>query len=67
MMKELITAFEAGSNDDNARVIIVTGAGSGFCAGAVLQIVGANFNHEIKNAATNLDITQPEEQTEEEL
>jgi enoyl-CoA hydratase/carnithine racemase len=67
MMKELITAFEAGSNDDNVRVIIVTGAGRGFCAGADLQKGGANFNHEIKKAATNLDIKKPEEQTEEEL
>jgi enoyl-CoA hydratase/carnithine racemase len=67
MMKELITAFEAGSNDDNVRVIIVTGAGRGFCAGADLQKGGANFNHEIKKSATNLDIKKPEEQTEEEL
>ena len=67
MMKELITAFEEGSNDDNVRVIIVTGAGRGFCAGADLQKGGANFNHEIKKAATNLDIKKPEEQTEEEL
>ena len=67
MMKELITAFEEGSNDDNVRVIIVTGAGRGFCAGADLQKGGANFNREIKKAAANLDIKKPEEQTEEEL
>jgi len=67
MMKELITAFEEGSNDDNVRVIIVTGAGRGFCAGADLQKGGANFNHEIKKAAANLDIKKSEEQTEEEL
>src|SRR6185437_2541548 len=37
MGQELMAAFDAADADDAVRVIIVTGAGRGFCAGADLQ------------------------------
>jgi enoyl-CoA hydratase/carnithine racemase len=37
MGKELYAAFAAAARDDEVRVIVVTGAGRGFCAGADMQ------------------------------
>lgn len=39
---ELITALVAASRDDAVRVIVVTGAGRAFCAGADLTILGSD-------------------------
>jgi len=44
MGQELIAAFDAADADDAVRVIIVTGAGRGFCAGADLQAGGSTFD-----------------------
>ena len=37
MMNELIEAFDMADKDDEVRVVIVTGAGRGYCAGADLS------------------------------
>jgi enoyl-CoA hydratase/carnithine racemase len=44
MMSELIDAFGKASTDDAVRVIVVTGAGRAFCAGADLSAGAATFD-----------------------
>lgn len=44
MGTELIGACDAADADDDVRVVLVTGAGRGFCAGADLQRGGDTFN-----------------------
>ena len=39
MMAELIEAFGKADADDNVRVVIVTGAGRGFCAGGDIRAI----------------------------
>ncbi|MBI4883232.1 MAG: crotonase/enoyl-CoA hydratase family protein [Actinobacteria bacterium] len=43
MMRELLDAFDAADTDDDVRVVIVTGSGRAFCAGADLGSGGATF------------------------
>ncbi|MEN9506197.1 MAG: hypothetical protein RI958_2123 [Actinomycetota bacterium] len=43
MMYELVDAFDRVDADDDVRVVIVTGAGRGFCAGADLSAGGDTF------------------------
>ncbi len=40
MDEELRHAMHAADSDENARVIVLTGAGRGFCAGADMQLLG---------------------------
>jgi len=40
LVNELIIAFETAATDDNVRVIVLTGAGGAFCAGADLSLMG---------------------------
>ena len=49
MQTDLIEAFDKAGKDDDIRVIIVTGAGRGFCAGADLGAGGNTFNREVRN------------------
>ena len=44
MGDELIDAFDRADADDEVRVVIVTGAGRGYCAGADLAAGGETFN-----------------------
>jgi enoyl-CoA hydratase/carnithine racemase len=46
MMTELIDAFEKASVDDAVRVVVVTGAGRAFCAGADLSAGAATFDYD---------------------
>jgi len=46
MMKEMIEAFDITDADDDVKVVIVTGAGRGFCAGADLEAGGATFDYD---------------------
>ena len=45
MGSELMAAFERSDADDEVRVVIVTGAGRGFCAGADLGSGGDTFDY----------------------
>src|SRR4051794_41802989 len=44
MGRELIEAFDAADADDDVRVVVVTGEGRGFCAGADLGGGGDTFD-----------------------
>ena len=44
MLHEIIEAFDLSDADDNVRVVIVTGSGRAFCAGADLSTGGETFS-----------------------
>lgn len=48
MQNELLDAFDRVDADDDVRVVIVTGAGRGFCAGADLSAGADTFNYEAR-------------------
>ncbi len=50
MCSELLAAFDRADADDDVRVVIVTGAGRAFCAGADLEAGGATFDYRARGA-----------------
>ena len=49
MRKELIEIFAEADRDDTVRVVVVTGAGKAFCAGADLSSGGSTFDQSKKD------------------
>ena len=45
MARELLEAFDRSDADDDVRVVVLTGAGRAFCAGADLGAGGSTFDH----------------------
>lgn len=58
MMREMIAAFDQTDADDAVRVVIVTGAGRAFCAGADLGAGEATFDYEKRRGGAKLEPSQ---------
>ncbi|HVE92886.1 MAG TPA: crotonase/enoyl-CoA hydratase family protein [Actinomycetota bacterium] len=55
MRDELIHAFDRTDADDDVRVVIVTGRGRGFCAGADLSAGGGTFDNRVRGGADRME------------
>ena len=54
MQRELIDACDRADADDNVRVIVVTGRGRGFCAGADLSAGSGTFDATSRGRSTDI-------------
>jgi enoyl-CoA hydratase/carnithine racemase len=60
MSEELIDAFDRADADDEVRVVVVTGAGRGFCAGADLSAGAETFDHRARGSQVSAgDLADP--------
>lgn len=50
MIRDLVAAFDETDANDDVRVVVVTGAGRAFCAGADLGSGGETFNYDKRRA-----------------
>ncbi len=55
MKTELIDAFDRADTDDNVRVVIVTGSGRAFCAGADFGNAGDTFDYSTRDSQESLE------------
>src|SRR5258708_25303434 len=55
MAGELVAAFDAADADDDVRVVLMTGAGRGFCAGADLGPGAGTFDATDERAGGRAD------------
>jgi enoyl-CoA hydratase/carnithine racemase len=55
MMQELVDVFDKTDRDDSVRVVVITGAGKGFCGGADLSKGAEVFDKDKKSAETASD------------
>ena len=60
MCKELLAALDAADADDDVRVVIVTGEGRAFCAGADLGSGGKTFDGGAQGSAHTIDTHRDE-------
>jgi enoyl-CoA hydratase/carnithine racemase len=56
MAYELVAAFDAADADDGVRVVLMTGAGRGFCAGADLERGANTFNASSGEVGKSADV-----------
>jgi enoyl-CoA hydratase/carnithine racemase len=61
MANELVAAFDAASQDDAVRAIVVTGAGRAFCAGMDLSVPGNVFGLDESLTPTLADMERLED------
>jgi enoyl-CoA hydratase/carnithine racemase len=53
MKDELVDAFDRSDADDDVRVVVVTGAGRAFCAGADLAAGGDTFDYRVRGGTVD--------------